>query len=30
MLIRQYEGLDQPFYGKSKWGHPDYLRKSVS
>lgn len=29
MLI-QYTGRGQPWYGKSGWGHSDYVRKSVS
>lgn len=27
-LTRQ--GRDKPWYGHSGWGHPDYIRKSVS
>ena len=25
----QFQGQDQPWYGNSSWGHPDYDRKSV-
>jgi hypothetical protein len=28
-LIRRVAGRDQPWYGKSSWGHPDFDRKSV-
>ena len=27
---RCFSGQDQPWYGKSGWGHPDFDRKSVS
>lgn len=29
-LIKSVTGQDQPWYGKSGWGHPDFDRKSVS
>ncbi|KAF2210989.1 hypothetical protein CERZMDRAFT_112821 [Cercospora zeae-maydis SCOH1-5] len=29
MLVAQGLGLDKPWYGKSGWGHPDYVRKSA-
>ncbi|GKU10787.1 unnamed protein product, partial [Fusarium langsethiae] len=29
MLLEEGLGLDQPWVGKSGWGHPDYIRKSA-
>ncbi|PIA98357.1 Salicylate hydroxylase [Cercospora beticola] len=29
MLIQSGLGRDKPWYGKSGWGHPDYVRKSA-
>ncbi|KAK7947820.1 monooxygenase [Apiospora aurea] len=29
MLLEKGFGRDQPWYGKSGWGHPDYVRKSA-
>ncbi|KAH6951952.1 hypothetical protein DER45DRAFT_390082 [Fusarium avenaceum] len=28
-LLDEGLGLDQPWFGKSGWGHPDYIRKSA-
>ncbi|KAH8651266.1 hypothetical protein BX600DRAFT_403406 [Xylariales sp. PMI_506] len=29
MLLKEGLGRDQPWFGKSGWGHPDYIRKSA-
>jgi salicylate hydroxylase len=30
VLTSTFAGKDQPWFGKSSWGHPDFDRKSVS
>ncbi|KAF5990108.1 salicylate hydroxylase [Fusarium bulbicola] len=29
MLLEEGLGRDEPWYGHSRWGHPDYIRKSA-